>query len=179
VVKTVSDIPFWYAIYTKPRDEERACKNLAAWNITTFAPKIKKKRFNQFSGEATYISQPLFPRYIFARFEAGRLLHKIYYTRGVKSVVSFNNLPLQVEDEIITLIQDKVAEDGYVHLGEEFKRGDSVTVKKGSQGISGIFERSMNDTNRVRILLNTISYQAAVIVEKEMVQKAAQPVCSI
>jgi transcription antitermination factor NusG len=94
----------------------------------------------------------------------------------VKSVVGFNNVPLEVEDDIIALIQAQVGEDGFVRLGEDFKRGDEVTVRNGAfRGISGIFDRSMKDSGRVMILLNAINYQAAVIVEKEKVQKAGQP----
>jgi transcriptional antiterminator RfaH len=176
LAETTISNPLWYAIYTKPREEDRVSRNLTSWNIPTFAPKIKTKRYNQYSGAAIYIPQPLFPRYIFARFDAGSLLNKIYYTRGVKSIVGFNNVPLEVEDDIIALIQAQVGEDGFIRLGEDFKRGDEVTVRNGAfRGISGIFDRSMKDSGRVMILLNAINYQAAVIVEKEKVQKAGQP----
>ena len=177
LVKTAIDTPAWYAIYTKPREEDRVSRNLAAWDIPSFAPRIKAKWCNQFTSSAIYVSQPLFPCYIFARFDASRLLHKIYYTRGVKSVVSFNNTPLEVEEEVIASIQARVGEEGFVRLGEDFTRGDQLTVKNGAlQGISGIFDRSTNDASRVMILLNAINYQAAAIIDKEMMQKAGQAV---
>lgn len=177
LVKTAIDTPAWYAIYTRPREEDRVSRNLAACDIPTFAPRIKAKRYNQFTGSAIYVSQPLFPRYIFARFDASKVLHKIYYTRGVKTVVSFNNVPLEVEKDVIALIQARVGEEGFVRLDEDFRRGDEVTVKNGAlQGISGIFNRSTNDASRVMILLNAINYQAAVIVDKEMMQKAGRAV---
>jgi transcriptional antiterminator RfaH len=167
----------WYAINTRLREEVRADKNLTAWGIETFAPKIKQRRNNPYTGSPSYISQSLFPRYLFARFDAGRMLHKIYYTRGVQSVVSFNCNPLQVEDEIIHLIQSRVDSKGFVQLDEEFKPGEEVIVNEGSlRGISGIFNRATKDASRVEILLNAINYQATVIVEREMVQKAVQAI---
>jgi transcription antitermination factor NusG len=154
--------------------------NLTAWGVETFLPKLKKKQLNQFTGKPTYLSQPLFPRYIFARFDADRMLHKIFYTRGVQSVVSCNHTPLAVEDEIIALIQSQVGEDGFVRLDDEFKRGDEVSIKDGSMmGIKGVFDRTTKDKNRVLILLTAINYQASIIVERELVQKASSSLCSV
>lgn len=176
------NVPRWYVIYTKPKEEDRVHMNLTAWGVETFAPKIKKKRLNQFTGKPVYLSQPLFPRYIFARFDADKMLHKIYYTRGVQSVVSCNQMPLSVEDDIIALIQSQVGADGFVRLGDEFefKRGDAVRINDGSmQGINGIFHRSMKDNSRVMILLTAINYQASIIVERGLVQRASQSFSSV
>lgn len=163
----------WYAVNTNLREEDRADRNLAAWGVETFAPRIKKRRNNRYTGQPVFLSQSLFPRYIFARFEADRMLHKVRYTRGVQSVVTFNNKPLQVEIDIIALIQSQVGEDGFVRIGEELKPGDEVMVNAGAfKGIGGIFNRATKDTDRVEILLTAITYQAIVIVEREMVQRA-------
>ena len=42
---TVADIPFWYAIHTHPKQENRAESNLQAWNVETFIPRIRDCRF--------------------------------------------------------------------------------------------------------------------------------------
>lgn len=162
----------WYAIHTHPREEDRATNNLTAWNVETFNPKIRDRRLNPFTGAATYERKPLFPRYIFARFDASALLSKIVFTRGVARVVGFGHGPVHVEDEIINFIRDQVGEDGLIHVGEELKRGDLVTVKDGLLGeLSGIFEREIKGTDRVKILLNAINYQASIVVRKEYVKK--------
>lgn len=167
------DVPRWYAINTKLRDEERVDHNLTAWGVETFAPKVKKRRNNPYGGKPVFLSQSLFPRYIFAWFDVGKLLRKVYYTRGVQSVVSSNHTPLQVEDEIINLIQSRVDDEGFVRLDEELKHGAEVIVNDGLlKGVSGIFNRATKDTDRVEILLNAINYQATIIVDKEVVRKA-------
>ena len=169
----------WYVIYTKPQEEDRAEKNLTAWGIETFYPKIKKKQLNQFSGKAIEFSRPLFPRYIFAKFDAERILHKIYNTRGVEKVISFNCIPSPVDDEVIDLIQSKVAADGFVRLNDDLKRGDEVRINNGSlKGINGIFDRRMKDKSRIMILLNTINFQASLIVASDLVQKASHSFCT-
>lgn len=162
----------WYAIHTHPKEEDRATSNLRAWNVETFNPKIRERRLNQFTGAASYEKKPLFPRYIFARFDANVLLAKICFTRGVRKVVGFGNGPVPIEDEIIEYIMEQTGEDGFVQLGEELKRGDRVTVKNGLLGeLSGIFEREIKGTDRVRILLNAINYQASIVIPKEHVRK--------
>lgn len=163
----------WYVIHTKLREECRAEQNLAGWGVETFSPRIQKRRNILYRDHPVNFSQSLFPRYIFARFNADKMLHKVYYTRGVQSVVSSDSRPLQVEDEIIGLIRSRLDEDGFVRVGQELKHGDKVTVGEGTfGGVSGIFDQSTKDNERVKILLTTISYQATIIVEKEMVQKA-------
>lgn len=162
----------WYAIHTHPKEEDRATSNLRAWNVETFNPKIRERRLNPFTGAASYEKKPLFPRYIFARFDANVLLSKICFTRGVKKVVGFGNGPVHIEDEIIEFIMEQTGEDGFVQIGEELKRGDRVTVKNGLLGeLSGIFDREIKGTDRVRILLNAINYQASIVIPKEHVRK--------
>lgn len=170
------NVPHWYGIYTKSRQEDRVDRNLAGWGVETFSPKIKKKQLNPFTGKPIYLSQPLFARYVFARFDAEKMLHKILFTRGVQSVVSFNHKPLAVDNEIIAVIRSQVSDDGFVRLEDELKRGDEVRINDGSmEGINGIFDHTMNDKRRVMILLTVINYQASVIVERELVRKADQP----
>lgn len=165
----------WYVIYTKANEEDRAERNLAAWGLKTFYPRIKKKQLNEFSGKAIYFSRPLFPRYIFVNFDAEMLLHKVCNSRGVQKVLSIDNAPVPVDDEIIALIQSKVADDGFVKLAEQLARGDEVRIKDGSfKGINGVFDHTLKDKNRVMILLTAINYQASVIVERDQVQRAGQ-----
>lgn len=167
-----SSNPLWYAIHTHPKEEDRATNNLRAWNVETFNPKIRERRLNPFTGAASYEKKSLFPRYIFARFDAGTLLSKICFTRGVKRVVGFGDGPVPIEDEIIQFIIEQTGEDGFVQVGEELKRGDRVTVKDSLLGeLSGIFEREIKGTDRVKILLNAINYQASIVIPKEHVKK--------
>src|SRR5437762_8331487 len=88
----------WYVIYTKTNEEDRADRNLAAWGLETFYPRIKKKQVNEFTGKAIYFSRPLFPRYIFARFDAETLLRKVCNSRGVQKVLNIDYVPVPVAD---------------------------------------------------------------------------------
>ena len=169
---TTDDLPLWYVIHTLPRQEDRAESNLRAWGVETFAPKLKETRINEFSRQLNWVVGPLFPGYIFAHFRAGSLYHKVCYTRGVHSVVSFGNFPTPVEDEVISIVRSQIGQDGYVRMGEQFEPGDEVTIKAGPlKDFVGIFEREIKNADRVMILLKTINYQAHVEVERSLVKK--------
>jgi transcriptional antiterminator RfaH len=166
----ISDTPRWYAIRTKPIQEFRAEANLLAWGIVTFAPRMKAKQFNQFTGRPTFCIKPLFSRYVFGRFDASRLLHKVCYTRGVDTVVCFNGEPTPIDDAAIALIQSRVGADGIVKLDDELQPGDRVIIKSGTfKGISGVFNRHLKDSERVTILLDSIQFQAKVTVDRQLV----------
>lgn len=167
------DIPRWYAIHTKPKEEERADNNLRAWSIETLCPKIKERHYNQYTGKPTSLIKPLFPRYLFALFDASKLLHKVHYTRGVRSIVSFGGSPISIDNEVISIVKSQIHEDGFVRIGKELKIGDRVVVKTGPfKSLEGIFEREMQETDRVMILLTTISFQGRMVIERGLIEKS-------
>lgn len=168
----IEDLTRWYVVHTHCKQEDRACSNLRVLGIPIFDPKIRGRRYNQFSTAPTYVTKPLFPRYIFAQFKVHDLYHKVRFTRGVCSVVSFGEGPTPIAEEVIMLIQSNIKEDGFVRIDEEIRPGDRIMVKDGPlKNFAGIFEREMRDTDRIRVLLETVSYQAHIEIERDMVKK--------
>lgn len=175
-METVCAAPRWHAIYTKPQEEGRAEANLAAGGIEALYPRVRQERRNPYTGKAVHLPRPLFPRYIFARFDAATELHRVCYTRGVKSLVSFGGGPLPVEDEVIALLRSRVGEDGFVPLDDGLRSGDEVEISDGPlRGMRGVFDRSLSGERRVMVLLTAIRCGASVTVERASVQRAARP----
>ena len=166
--------PQWYVVHTHPKQEDRADSNLRCWGVETLHPKLKTRRVNEFSGALTYITKPLFPRYIFAKFDARTQLAKISFTRGVHHVVSFGGQATPVEENIIQIIRTRIDDSGFVKLGEELKPGDKVVIKAGPlREFEGVFERELNDTERISVLLTTITYQGRAVVDRAFLQRAS------
>jgi transcription elongation factor/antiterminator RfaH len=169
----VKDVTRWYVIHTHTQQEDRACSNLEVLGAPIFNPKVRERRYNQFVISSTYVMKPLFPRYIFAQFKVSDLYHKVRFTRGVYKVVSFGEGPTPIDEEIVALIRSNI-EDGFVKIDEWLKLGDRIIVKDGPlKNLAGIFEREMKDTDRIRILLETVSYQAHIEIARDMVRKAS------
>ncbi len=171
-MERVEDFPRWYVVHTNPKQEERANNNLKAWGVETLHPKLRARRYNQFTGAPSYVTQPLFPRYIFAKFDASKQLPKIWFTRGVHSVVSFGGKPASVDEDIIQIIHERIDKNGFVRIGEDFKRGDKVVVRAGPlKNFMGIFEREIKENDRVIVMLTAISYQGCLVVSRDLLER--------
>lgn len=163
----------WYVVRTHPKQETRAESNLRAWGVETFCPIIKERRVNSITGATNFIARPLFPGYIFARFAVGKLFHKVCFTRGIHSVVGFGDGPVTVSEEVIALIKERVQDDGFVRIGDDFHPGDKVVIKKGPlKNFTGVFQRGMKGADRAVILLTTISYHGSVTLNRVLLEKA-------
>jgi transcriptional antiterminator RfaH len=171
-IELADDALRWYVIQTQPRQEQRAEDNLRAWMVETFFPKLKEARYNRYTGQRADVVKPLFPSYIFARFQARYLLHKVHFTRGVSKVVNFGSGPASIDDEALSIIKENLHEDGCVRLQDDLKAGDKVIIKDGPlKDFSGIFEREMSASDRVSILLSTATYQGHLVVDRRFVAK--------
>lgn len=160
----------WYAVYTKPSQEDRVAKNLSRADIEVFNPLLKSIKVIRHRYQE--VIQPLFPCYIFARFDFNHNSRLVRYSRGVKSIVGSHNAPLPVAEEIIETIKSKTGADGMVLIRHEINPGDTVEIRDGPlRGLTGIFEREMPDKERVMVLLSAIEYQARVLIERGFLRR--------
>lgn len=158
----------WYAVYTKPNREEMVAGFLKNAGLEVFNPKLKQRKYLQ--GVYRDIISPLFPSYIFVRFEP-MITSWMRYTRGVRKIVGGDS-PWPVSNEIIDLIKSN-EENGFISIKpHELRCGDKVAIKDGPlQGFKGIFEKEVNGQERVILLLTAIKYQARIIIEKSLLIK--------
>ena len=164
----------WYLVYTNLKQEERANENLKAWGVETVHAKLRARRYNEFTGAPTYITQPLFPRYIFAKFNAREQLPKVRFTRGIQNVVCFGENPATVAEDIIDIIRARIDENGFVKTNNELKPGDKVVISAGPlRNLIGIFEREIKGSDRITILLTAVGYQGHLMVDRDLVKRAA------
>lgn len=160
----------WYTIYTKPKAEESVSQMLNQNGIEVYNPKLKITKFLR--NRYLEVIEPLFPCYLFARFEPDKYLWMITYTRGVRKVVGGRNEPWPVAEEVIDFIRCH-EKDGFVaRRGEDIREGDLVKISEGPlAGLTGIFKKVIKGTERVILLLNAIEYQARAIIERASLVK--------
>jgi transcription elongation factor/antiterminator RfaH len=168
-----TDVDRWFLIHTHSKQEDRAESNLRVLGVQVFSPKVKERRYNQYTNAPNYVTKSLFPRYIFAQFSINDFYHKVRFTRGVYSVVSFGDGPTPIDEEVIALIRSHIRDGCFVDISEDISLGDEVVVKYGPlKDFAGIFVQEMKDADRVRILLQTVSYQAHIEIDRALVRKA-------
>ncbi len=136
--------PFqWYAVRVKPNHEQSVACGLAGRGLEEFLPLQRSVR--RHSRGSKTVELPLFPGYVFSRFDARDRL-PVLTVPGVLHIVSMNHVPAPVDAEEILAIQ-KVIKSGAVAQAWPFtKAGQLVRVTCGSlQGLEGIILRLKND----------------------------------
>lgn len=158
----------WYLVYTKPKNEDIVSRKFIEAGFEVLNPKLKERKV--YRRKLQDITSPLFPCYLFVRFDAMKDYRLIKYTRGVRSIVGLSGNPTIVPEEIISSILSRMT-DGIILLEpQEFKPGDKVIIKAGPfEGLNAIFEREMKGTDRVGILLGSIN--ARTTLDRALIDK--------
>jgi len=150
----------WYLIYTKPKCEDNVEVLLTGAGFEVLNPKIQERKFTR--RKAAEVISPLFPCYVFARFDKIRDYHLVRYTRGIKWVLRNENGPAEVQDSVVDSIYSRL-ENGVVLVRNTFMPGQEVLVKGGPfEGFGAIFEREMSGMERVSILIKTINVRLVI-----------------
>lgn len=162
----------WYVIQTKPKREEEAKSYLSTKGIEIFHPLMES--FVLRKGRTNKELKPLFPGYVFGKFDLERSYTLVRWATGVKKILGFGEYPTPISDAVVEIIKERTDAYGIVRIRHDFKPNDVIRIKTGVlRDVLGIFERWISDSDRVRILLNLIGYQPAVEIHHSMIEKVA------
>jgi transcriptional antiterminator RfaH len=158
----------WYAVSTKPHQEKQAELHIKQCDIECFLPLLKQSKIIRRTRKT--VIEPLFPGYLFARFDLDKHCRAVSYSRGVRKIVEFGSGPVELDETMIDAIKERL-NDGYVTLMPvRFVNGQVVHIKGGPlAGLEAIFMREMTDRNRVLLLLNTIGFHAKLTLNIDQV----------
>jgi transcriptional antiterminator RfaH len=139
----------WYTLYTKPNAEYGVVTALQKHGVQTYLPMIES-----FKRPQERVRKPFFPCYLFAKIDFEVIgLFQVQWTPGLRYVVTFDNQPVPLADEVIELIQGKLGEieAGMGRLAHNFKPGETVRIISGPfEDMLAIFEGPTTPSMRVR-----------------------------
>lgn len=162
----------WYVIQTKPKKEEEADSYLSTRGVEIFSPLMET--FTLRKGRMNKELKPLFPGYIFGKFDLEQNYPLVRWGRGVKKVLGFGGYPTSISEEVVEIIKERTDNEGIMRGKQIFKANDVIRIKTGPfKDLLAIFERWVSDSERVKILLNLIGYQPAVEMHYSMIEKVA------
>ena len=105
--------------------------------VEVFLPRIRFKRATRQG--TVWVTEALFPGYLFARFDWQVSLRLVQHSRGVRGVVHFGERWPAIPEEIIRELQQAVGATGLRTIPAEFTPGDEVKITQGAmRGLAAV-----------------------------------------
>jgi len=158
-----SDKPAWYALQVWSRKESAVSTHLRSLGYECFLPTYKAQR--QWSDRVKELEQPLFPGYLFSRFDF-RNRRQLVIAPGVLQIVGNGKAPLPVAECEIEKLQLAVASEISRQPWPYIQVGERVRVNHGSlRGVEGIL---INIKGSHRVVLSISLLQRSVAIEVDL-----------
>ena len=163
----------WFAVVTKPRQEQVALQHLQRQGFECFLP-MAENPYQRRRKNKQAIIEPLFPRYLFLNaIAAFQNLAPVRSTQGVVSMVRFGTELAVIPEDVINAIKQRIVPDtGLIEIQPVLiKAGDKVRVFDGPlTGISGIVQEK-NSENRILLLMELMGRPTRVEVDPLTLQR--------
>ena len=161
----------WFAVYTKPRQEQIALENLERQDFRCFLPMAINPY--QRRSEKKLRIEPLFPRYLFLNAIADQQsLGPVRSTRGVATLVRFGMKLATMPEIVMNAINQRCdPETGLVQLDPvPVEPGDFVKVFDGPfAGVEGIFKERKGE-NRALLMMKMLGTESTVEVDSMLLR---------
>ena len=167
----LTDAP-WYVAQVRPNCLPMAVRGLTRQGFGLFLPKIILDPKKTSRGKRAWV--PLFPGYIFVRFDPTRPAWRaINSTRGVSKLVSFGaDGPRPVPGGLIGALQARCDDNGMLLAPDDLAPGDRVRLLRGPfADIVTEIERVEPD-RRIWLLIDIMGRQPRVGVDFEDLARA-------
>ncbi|HLH20615.1 MAG TPA: UpxY family transcription antiterminator [Bryobacteraceae bacterium] len=150
----------WYAVRTAAGREKAVSAQFQNKGFEQFLPLYRSRR--QWSDRTKELELPLFPGYLFCRFDFSNRL-PILVTPGVKLIVGYGKIPAPVPDAEIESLRRAVVSGAETMPWPYLSVGQKVRIREGSlAGVEGIL---LQVKNSWRIVLSVELLRRSVSVE--------------
>jgi len=158
----MNDDTLWYCLHTRPKTERLTSQYLRSEiGVEVFCPFIRFERARR-SGR-TWVTEAMFPSYMFARFAFALQHRQIQAARGVIKIVSFGDIPSVVPRTIIEELRLSIQDEETVLLNSGIETGEEVNVVEGPfRGLRAVVSRVMPARERVALLLELLGMEREV-----------------
>ena len=139
--------------------------------LETYYPRLRRQKVIRRVRRT--VEQPLFPRYLFCRFNPAGHYRMVRHAQDVIDVVSFGGRPAIVDP---TIIQDlRSLANPVMELdcaASALQVGDHVAIKDGPmQGLRAVVLQTDSERDRVALLLSCLAYQAQVLISSARLER--------
>ncbi|HEV7967681.1 MAG TPA: UpxY family transcription antiterminator [Candidatus Acidoferrales bacterium] len=167
------DLP-WFALQVRTRHEIGVASFLEAKGYEQFVPLYKCRR--RWSDRIKVMEAPLFPGYLFCRFDPQYRL-PILKTPGVMQIVGYNRNPTPIEENEINAIQTLIVSGLPTQPWPFLTVGERVRIESGPlSGLDGIVVK-LKQNHRLVVSVTLLRRSVAVEIDSALVEPfCASPV---
>ncbi len=155
----------WYALQLRTRWEASTATLLSGKGYQTFLPTFNTLK--RVRGKSCDVKAPLFPGYLFCRFDALKRL-PVLLTPGVVTVVGRGRIPIPVEDSEIEAVQKVVSTGLQVEPWPYLEVGQLVRIDDGALcGIQGVLI-GFKGARRIVVSVSLLRRSVALEIDRSM-----------
>ena len=161
----------WFCLRSQLKHEHIAAAHLRKLaDVEVFLPRVRFKRATR-QGPA-WVTEALFPNYLFARFEWHTSLRQVQSAHGVSGVVHFGDRWPVMAETVIEELKQAIGTAELHTISAELLPGDAVEITDGSlRGLRAVISRVMPNRERVAVLLDFLGRQTTIEVSANSVIK--------
>jgi transcription antitermination factor NusG len=168
----VSSTHNWFAILVKPRHEKAVSAALRGKGYKEYLPLYKSQRKS--AGHVRTADLPLFPMYVFCRFDPTQRL-PILTIPGVFSIVGTSTAPTPLDDHEIEGIQTLVGSGMRIDPWPCVEIGEVVQITQGPlSGLSGVL-LSAKGADRLIVTVTLLRRSISVEIDRQWAEPLHRP----
>jgi transcriptional antiterminator RfaH len=157
----LSNCKRWYAVHTLPFAEARAEEHLHRQGFRTFQP--KRNKTVRHARRLTTVEAPFFPRYLFMVLDLSRhQWRSVNGTFGVSRLVMSGDQPHPVPRGVVETLIAAADPRGILQLASKLRVGGAVRLMAGPFAEQLAMLDDLDDTGRVRVLLDILGRRVAI-----------------
>jgi len=162
----------WYALNVRPRFEKFVRTHLEEKGYEVFLPTYTATR--RWSDRVKSVTLPLFPSYVFCRFDVNARL-PILVTPGVNFVVGSGKTPVSVEENELSAIRCVMESGVATQPWPYLQVGDTARIEAGPlEGLSGIVMR-MKGSCRLVVSVSLLMRSVSVELDRTWIKPIHTP----
>jgi len=152
----------WFCLRSQPKREHVAARHLQQMEqVEVFNPRIRFARPTR--NGPLWMTEALFPSYLFARFNWKASLTRVHYSPAVSGVVHFGSRWPILPDSIIEEIRATLGPEEIHVISTDYQAGDKVQLAGGLlHGLQTVITQVLPGRQRVAVLMNFLGRQTTV-----------------
>ena len=166
--------PAWYCLRSQPKHEHIAAAHLRILEgVTVFCPRIRFQRATRRG--LVWVTEAMFPGYLFARFELAEMHRQVCYAHGVSGIVRFADRYPTIDDDSLAQLQNHAGVAEIKELSYRLTEGDHVTIVEGAfAGLEAVVTQVLPAKERVKVLMDFLGRKTEAEVERSIVLREVE-----